>query len=97
MTTDQNNQFPLNLYNVQYIGDKKWDNVVLFAKELTSKFIEGPSTFNKERTIIYFTRTKDIYKKLGKDTTGINHFGIYKANIDSSIWVIFIFIFPTIL
>jgi hypothetical protein len=87
VTTTQNDEFLLNLYQVESKKDDKWDEARLFSKELTSKLVAGPLTFNKAGNRIYFTRTKNVIKRTETDTIEKNYFGIYIADlIDSSVW-----------
>jgi len=87
VTTTQDDEYLLNLYEVESRKEGRWEETKLFSKELTSKLVAGPLTFNKSGDRIYFTRTKNIIKRTETDTIEKNVFGIYIADlIDSTIW-----------
>ena len=87
VTTTQDDEFLLNLYQVESRKEDKWDEAKLFSKELTSKLVAGPLTFNNTGDRIFFTRTKNIIKKTETDTVEKNFFGIYTAELnDSTVW-----------
>jgi hypothetical protein len=84
--TDQNN-FPLtNLYIVDQKKPGRFESPRLMAKELTTFMFEGPSSFNKDGTMIYFTRSLDVDRvnrnKNRQDTT----FGIFMAKKSNGSW-----------
>lgn len=85
VTTNQNNEYLIDLYLVNPKGENKWEEAKLFSKELTGKSVAGPMTLNREGTTLYFTKTKNIINRSDVDTSK-NYFGIFIADLDSTTW-----------
>ncbi len=64
----------LDLYFVRKKENQKWGIPELFGKELNGPFHEGPMTFGKNGTVIYYTRNDAEMD------------GIFSAVIDGSTW-----------
>ncbi len=87
VTTTQNNEYLTDLYMVKYKNEKRWEEVKLFSRELTSKSVAGPIALSKNGKTLYFTKTKGIINRADIDTTKDNFFGIFIADRDSSRWI----------
>ncbi len=69
----------LDLYVADRNATGELVNPRIFAKELNSRYHEGPVVFNKEGFIIYFTRSNFFQKKVGKSHEDINNLKIFRA------------------
>jgi hypothetical protein len=63
-----------------------WSSPVLFSKEMTTSFNEGPVTFSKQGTVIYFTRNNEINNSFSNITDSTNKLGIYTAELIDGRW-----------
>lgn len=59
---------------------------VLFSNAITTSFNEGPATFNKQGSVIYFTRNNDTRRGMSNVTDTTNNLGIYTAELINGIW-----------
>ncbi|MCK4345324.1 MAG: hypothetical protein KAX05_08565, partial [Bacteroidales bacterium] len=58
-----NNERLVDLYYARRKDSVKWSNPKLFAKELTTIFSEGPSSFDNINKRLFFTRNIDVDKR----------------------------------
>jgi hypothetical protein len=84
--TDQNN-FPLtNLYIAEQKKPGRFESPGLMSKELTTFMFEGPSSFNKEGTMIYFTRSLSVDRVNRNNNSQDTTFGIFIAKKSNGVW-----------
>ena len=77
-----------SLYNLFYStpSSSGWKTPVLFSREITTSFNEGPLTINSLGTEIYFTRNIRISKSLSNITDTANKLGIFSAQWSDDRW-----------
>ena len=68
--------------SAEYIYNKP----VKYSKKLNSKFHDAAVTFNKDQSIIYFTRNNIMNGKVGKDDDGIIRLKVFLARISGEDW-----------
>lgn len=84
--TDYNNNLITNLF---YAGKKKHGNFEipkLMAKELTTNFFDGPSSFSRDGKEVYFTRTIDVSGRSRNRNRGDTTFGIFISRWVNGEW-----------
>ncbi len=82
------NQQPyLNLYEADTVelGSDLVD-VRQFGTDINTKYHEASVTFNKEGTIMYFTRNNYTNKYLERDDKGTNHLKLYRSELQGGYW-----------
>lgn len=84
--TDYNNNPLTNLYFAEQKKDGKFEMPRLMAKELTTIMFEGPSAFNREENVIYFTRTIDVSAGNRNRNRGDTTFGIFISRLVNGQW-----------
>jgi outer membrane protein OmpA-like peptidoglycan-associated protein len=67
-------------------GSIKWEDARLFSKSLTSKYNDGPVTFNSKRDTIYFSRNLEVNTVLHDVSSPRNKLGIFYATLDGNNW-----------
>lgn len=85
-TLDQNNQFLTNIYISYQKRNGEFSGLHLFAEELTTRYHEGPACFSSDFLTIYFTRTIEIYRKIGDRLNDDTTFGIFYAKYVNGKW-----------
>lgn len=78
------------LFNIVYVsgkGTSGWKQPVIFSKELTTRFNEGPATFNNDGSLIYFARNNLVTGSLKNISDSTNKQGIYHAELKEGKWV----------
>ena len=76
----------LKIFRVTHRGKFSWSNPVLFSKELTSGFNDGPVTFNPGGNIAFYNRNNTITKSLKNIADTSNKLGIYSAVLADGKW-----------
>lgn len=81
-----NNQPYLDLY-IGQLNEESSDikNAIKFSKQINTKYHEAAVTFSPDNTTMYFTRN-NYGKKLKRDSKGINHLKIYRAQKVDGEW-----------
>jgi outer membrane protein OmpA-like peptidoglycan-associated protein len=81
-----NNQPYLDLY-IGQLNEESSDikNAIKFSKQINTKYHEAAVTFSPDNTTMYFTRN-NYGKKLKRDSKGINHLKIYRAQKVDDEW-----------
>ena len=77
------------LFKIFYVANIKntgWKNPKLLAKEITTGFNDGPSTFNGDGSLMYFSRNNSIENSLRNISDTSNKLGIYSAELKNGIW-----------
>jgi len=72
-----NNQPYLDLYMVKESDENS--NVLPFNNTINTDYHESSATFNKEETLMFFTRNNYYRRKRGKDKKGTNRLQIFRA------------------
>lgn len=75
----------LDLYYFIKVDSLDKNYAKLFSKEVNSRLHESTSVFNKEGTIIYFTRNNILKSKYGKDSKGVNRLRIYRSRLNDKL------------
>jgi len=75
----------LDLYTAPIIADTSVGDVTELDGKVNSKFHEGPVTFNKDFTVVYFTRNSFVKKKK-KGEQDIMRLSVFKATREGSSW-----------
>ncbi|MBA7576639.1 hypothetical protein ES708_18480 [subsurface metagenome] len=83
-TTTENERL-LDIYYVKQKDSFKWSRPTLMSDDISSIFHEGPACFNKEETVIYFTRNYSVDKK-NRKADSQNNFGIFTASRSGEKW-----------
>lgn len=68
------------------IGGTKWEDSRLFSKSLTTKFNDGPVTFNSRRDTIYYSRNLEVGPVLRDVSSPRNKLGIFYAILEGTNW-----------
>ncbi len=84
--TDPNNNPLTNLFQVEKKNAGKFGTPKLMSKVLNSMFFEGPSTFSRDGSTIYFTRTLDVSTALNNKERTDTTFGIFIAEYRNGEW-----------
>ena len=61
-------------------------NGEIFSEALLTSFHDGPATFNREGTVIYYSRNIEVDSKLRDVFDQENQLGIYRAELADDIW-----------
>jgi hypothetical protein len=85
-TTDLFNNSLTDLYLAKQRRPGKYGGVQIFSKDINTRYYEGPVTFNKEGTIMYFTRSIDVSKNFGNSLRGDSTYGIFTAELVDNNW-----------
>jgi hypothetical protein len=86
--TNVNNDLPLyDIYLAKQRRPGKYGSPQLFSKDISTRFNEGPISFNKEGTVMYFTRTIDVSRNIGNSLKGDSVLGIFTADLVNGHWV----------
>jgi hypothetical protein len=86
--TNVGNDLPLsNIYIAKQRRAGKFGTVQLFSKDISTRFNEGPVSFNKDGTVIYFTRNVDVSKSFGNSLRGDTVLGLFTAELVNGNWV----------
>jgi len=75
-----------NLYFAEQKKSGKFEIPHLMAKELTTFLFEGPSSFNSDGNVIYFTRTIDVSSGNRNRNRGDTTFGIFISKLLNGQW-----------
>jgi hypothetical protein len=84
--SDANGKPLFHLYRSELKADGKWKDAHPFAEEIASNFDEGPASFNKEGTEVYFSRHIRTNKKIGSTVDSTNTMSICKSSFNGSEW-----------
>ncbi len=79
-------KYTMSIYEAKRGTDGKLISPTPFSKELTSKYHEGPLTFDKSGEKVYFTRNNNIKGKAKKSKDGYTHLRIYSADRVGDEW-----------
>ncbi len=86
--TSVDNDLPLSdIYIARQRRAGRFGAVQLFSKDISTRFNEGPISFNKEGTVMYFTRTFDVSKEFGNRLRGDSVLGIFTAQLVDGNWI----------
>ncbi|HEX8546319.1 MAG TPA: PKD domain-containing protein, partial [Cytophagaceae bacterium] len=77
------NQEFTDFFIAEEVSPGKWKTPRQFSEKLNTKFNEGPFTFNKDTTIIYYTGNVDLGKKKLADSKQLH---IYQARKKGNDW-----------
>lgn len=80
------NKFTMTIFTASRGVDGKLGNPTPFSKELTSKYHEGPVTFDATGEKVYFTRNNLQNGKAKKSKDGFTHLRIYSADKVGNAW-----------
>jgi tetratricopeptide (TPR) repeat protein len=75
----------LDLYTAAIANDTAVGDVQPLGGKVNSKFHEGPVTFNKDYTVMYFTRNSFIKKKK-KGEQDIMRLSVFKSKLENGNW-----------
>jgi outer membrane protein OmpA-like peptidoglycan-associated protein len=67
-------------------GRIKWEDARLFSKSLTTKYNDGPVTFNSKRDTVYYSRNLEVNTVLHDISSQRNKLGIFYAILDGNDW-----------
>jgi hypothetical protein len=74
------------LFYASKSNNSGWKKPKILARELTTSFHDGPATFNKDGTILYYSRNNLIENSWRNITDTSNKLGIYSAELINGIW-----------
>ncbi len=77
------------LFKIFYTARKEskgWKKPIIFSKEITSAFNDGPVTFNENENIIYYSRNNSIDGSIKNSSDTSNRLGIYSAELINGSW-----------
>jgi hypothetical protein len=87
-STNVTNDLPLsNIFMAKQRRAGKFGTVQLFSKDISTRFNEGPVSFNKEGTVMYFTRNVDASSNFGNSLRGDTVLGLFTAELMNGNWV----------
>lgn len=81
---DQNKLF--SIFLVTKKDSTKWKFPEILSEDLTSWFNDGPATFSKDGTTIYYSRNNSIKNSLRNISDTTNKLGIYTAELVNGVW-----------
>jgi outer membrane protein OmpA-like peptidoglycan-associated protein len=77
------------LFKIFYVTKRDstgWNHPKILAKEITTSFNDGPSTFNENGDIMYYSRNNSIENHLKNISDTLNKLGLYSAELIKGIW-----------
>lgn len=77
----------VSLFFVQQGSNGKWKRPKILSKDLTTRFNDGPATFNERGDMIYYSRNMFIIKNRRKNPFYQNKLGLYSAILEGKKWV----------
>lgn len=80
------NKISMSIYEAKRDASGRLSNPVPFSADLTSKYHEGPLSFNHTGDIVFFTRSNLDGKKAKKSKDGFTHLRIYSADKVGNTW-----------
>lgn len=86
-STDLSDNSLTDIYLARQRRPGKFGGTEVFSRDINTRYYEGPVTFNKEGTVIYFTRTIDVSKNFGNSLRGDSSYGIFSAELVNGDWV----------
>jgi outer membrane protein OmpA-like peptidoglycan-associated protein len=84
-STSQNKGL-LKINFIDTTGDLSWKNARLFSKGLTTKFNDGPVTFNSRRDTIYYSRNLEVSTIMHDISIPRSKLGVFYAILDGNYW-----------
>ncbi len=84
--SNEQNQGFIKIYFTDSTSNGSWLNGRLFSKTLTSRFNDGPVTFNSKGDTIYYSRNILTDGKLSELSSVRNKLGIFYAIFDGKEW-----------
>jgi chitodextrinase len=88
VNTNVDNDLPLyDIYLAKQRRPGRFGAPQLFSKDISTRFNEGPIAFNKDGTVMYFTRTLDVSKGFGNSLRGDTALGIFTAQLVNDSWI----------
>ena len=85
--TDLSNNPLTNLYWTEQKKPGKFEHPQLFSKDLTTRLFEGPATFSRDGSVMFFTRNIDVSSVLRNRHERDSTFGIFRAEWVDGQWV----------
>ena len=79
-------ELTFGLNYIDTVGNVRWRKSILFSRNLSTKFNEGPATFNSTFDTIYFTRNLRTKGNLKDLNTVYNKLGIFNAVFTGKRW-----------
>lgn len=83
--TDEKNRL-FRIFYVPGSDSSGFKKPILFSKELTSGFNDGPATFTPEGDMVYFSRNNSIDSRYKNVSDTSNKLGIYSARFVKGTW-----------
>ena len=88
VNTNVRNDLPLyDIYLAKQRRQGRFGAPQLFSKDITTRYNEGPVSFSKDGTVMYFTRTIDVSKNFGNSLRGDSVLGIFSAQLIDGNWM----------
>lgn len=88
VNTNIKNDLPLyDIYIARQRRPGRFGSPQLFSKDISTRFNEGPISFNKDGTLMYFTRNIDVSNNFGNSLRGDSALGIFTAQLVNDNWV----------
>ncbi len=85
-TKNLNDQYLDDLLITEKKGKRRWSNPSSFSNTINTRYTEGAATFDTSQTLMFFTRTRDISKKIGDKTSGDSTLGIFSSRLVNGQW-----------
>ncbi len=77
---------PFKLFYSEENSSGRWKLPILFSKEITGTFNEGPATFDRKGESIYFTRNNSVSGRFSNVNDASEKLGIYSAEMINGFW-----------
>ncbi len=84
--TDLSDNSLSDIYLAKQRRPGKYGGTEIFSRDISTRYYEGPVTFNKDGTVMYFTRTIDVTKGFGNNLRGDSTYGIFSAELVNGHW-----------
>jgi outer membrane protein OmpA-like peptidoglycan-associated protein len=76
----------LDMYSSTINPDGSLAKPEVFAKNMNTKYHEGPAAFSSDNKIMFFTRNNYFHKKAKASKTGVNNLEIFYTTIKGKTW-----------
>ncbi len=75
--SNEMNRSPFKISYIETSGDRNWNDVILFSRDLQTPLNDGPVTFNKNGDTIYFSGNLEVPKQLSDVRNPKTKLGIF--------------------
>jgi outer membrane protein OmpA-like peptidoglycan-associated protein len=81
-----NNTGTFNIFFIDTVSRITWKKAKLLSRSLSTKFNDGPATFNSTGDTVFFSRNQKLEGRLNKISKTRNNLGVFMAVKDGKNW-----------